>query len=222
MFLKFKSRIKYIFEAFLDLIYNKKCIVCNSSKEDNYLCKTCAKDVHYLSTFAHRIYNNIPIYSATLYDGSIKTLIHKLKFSHRRNAAIPLAYILFEYFNKIKKDKNYLMVYPPSFFIKSAQRGYNHMYLIAKEFSSLTNIPVEKGLIKKIKYTKPQYKTKNRIKNISGSFKIDLKNKSINDKTLLLIDDITTSGATLNEIINCLQKENINDIVCLTVSKSVK
>lgn len=220
MFLKFKSKVKDVYNNFLDLIYNKKCIVCGSSKEDNFLCKTCAKDVHYLSTFAHRIYSNVPVYSATLYTGSVKTLIHKLKFSHGKNASIPLGKILFEYFNKIKKDKNYIIVYPPSFFLKSAQRGYNHMFLIAKVFSELSGVPVEKGLIRKTKYTKPQFKVKNRKKNIQGSFKINLNNKNLNGKTLLLIDDITTSGATLDEIINCFQKENIFNIVCLTVSKS--
>ena len=219
---KLKSNFKYIYETFLDLIYNKKCIVCGCSKQDNFLCKTCAKDVHYLSSFAHKIYKNIPIYSVCLYNGSIKTLIHKLKFSHRKNASIPLAHFLFEYFEKIREDKDYIITFPPSYFIKSAQRGYNHMYLIAKEFGFLSKIPVEKDLIKKIKYTKPQYKAKDRRKNISNSFKINsnLKDKKLKNKTVILIDDITTSGATLEEIINCFLKENIVNIICLTVSKS--
>ena len=222
MFLKIKNEIHYIFECFLDLIYHKKCIVCLSSKENNFLCKTCAKDVEYLSSFAHRIYKNVPIYSALNYSGSVKILIQKLKFSHKRNASIPLAKLLYKYFIKIKENKDYIIVYPPSFFIKSAQRGYNHMYLISKEFSILSDIPVEKDIIKKIKYTKPQYKVKNRKKNISGSFKINLKNKDIKNKTILLIDDITTSGATLEELIDCFEKENIKNIICLTISKSIK
>jgi len=222
MYLKIKSFVKNIYENFLDLIYNKKCVVCNSFKENSFLCKTCAKDVNYLSTFAHRIYNCVPIFSVALYNGSIKTLIHKLKFSHRKNASIPLAKMLFEYFIKIKEDKDYIIAFPPSFFIKTAQRGYNHMYLIAKEFSLLSNIPLEKDLIKKIKYTTPQFKARDRKKNILGSFKINLKDRYLKEKTVLLIDDITTSGATLEEIINCFNKENIFDIVCLTISKSEK
>lgn len=222
MYLKIKLQIKYFLENFLDLIYKRKCIVCSCLKQDDFLCKTCAKDIDYLSGFAHKIYNNVPIYSAVLYKGSIKTLIHKLKFSHRKNASKVLAKILFEYFKKIKEDKDYIIVFPPSYFIKSAQRGYNHMLLIAKEFSLLTGIPYNKNIIQKIKYTKPQYKAKDRRKNISGSFKINLKGINLKYKTIILLDDITTSGATLEEIIDCFKKENINNIVCLTVSKSIK
>ena len=95
------------------------------------------------------------------------------------------------------------------------------MYLIVKEFSKLTNFEINKKLIKKIKYTKPQYKAKNRHKNIKNSFKINEKEiKNIKNKTILLIDDITTSGATLEEIINLLLKYNINEIICLTIAKT--
>jgi len=95
------------------------------------------------------------------------------------------------------------------------------MYLIAKEFSKHTNFKIEKNLIKKIKYTKPQYKAKNRRNNIKNSFKIN-KNliNNIKDKNILLIDDITTTGATLEELIDCLLNNNIKNITCLTISKT--
>ena len=221
MFLGLKNYILYIFQTFLNLIYNQKCLICSCSKTDSLLCKNCAKNIHFLSSFPHKIFNNIPFYSATLYEGIIKKLIHKLKFNHRKKASIPLAQILYKYFNNIKEEKEYIITYPPSFFLKSAQRGYNHMFLIAKEFSKLTGIEINKNLIKKIKYTKPQYKVKNRHKNIEGSFKINKKEiKKLKNKTVLVIDDITTSGATLEEIINCFIINNIDNIICLTISKT--
>ncbi len=221
MFLELRNQIIHILNTFLDLIYNQKCLICSCAKTDELLCKTCSKDIRYLSTYAHKFFKNIPFYSATLYDGSVKKLIHKLKFSHHKKASIPLAKILFKYFKNIKEQKNYIIIYPPSYFLKSAQRGYNHMFLIAKEFSKLTNIEINNKIIKKIKYTKPQYKAKNRYKNIKGSFKINKNElKQIKNKTILLIDDITTSGATLEEIINILKENNINDIICLTIAKT--
>ena len=221
MFLGLRNIFTGFYNSFLSLIFDKKCIICNCSKNDSLLCKNCAKNINYLSGFPHRIYNNIPIYSVALYQETIKELILKLKFRHKKSSSIVLSHLLFEYFQKIKEEKDYIICYVPSFFIKSAQRGYNHMFLIAKEFSLLTGIELKKDLIKKIKYTHPQYKVKDRYKNIKDSFKIN-KNclNLIKDKTVILLDDITTSGATLEEIINCFQKEGVNDLICLTVAKA--
>lgn len=212
---------KSLFNSFLNLIYNQKCLVCSCAKTDELLCKSCLKDIHYLSTFPQRIFNSTEIYCATIYQTTIKKLIQLLKFSHKKKASKVLANILFEYYKKLELNKDFIIVYPPSFFIKNAQRGYEHMFLIAKEFSELTGFEIYKDLIIKIKPTKPQYKAKNRHLNIKDSFKINQKYiKELKDKNILLIDDITTSGATLEELITCLKNANLNNIICLTISKA--
>lgn len=213
--------LKGLFNSFLNLIYNQKCLVCSCAKTDDLLCKNCQKDVYYLSSFAQRIYKEIPIFCATSYKNSVKILIQKLKFSHKKKASIPLAKILFTYFQNLNLDKDYIIIYPPTNYLKSAYRGYNHMFLIAKEFSKLTNFKINNSLIKKTKSTKPQYQAKNRHLNIKSSFAINKKYiEELKDKHLLLIDDITTSGATLEEIINCLLEANLKNIICLTISKA--
>ena len=217
----FLELIKSIYNSFLNLIYNQKCLICACAKTDDLLCKTCKKDVHYLSGFAQRFYNSIPIFCATNYTGPIKKLIQLLKFSHKKKSAKVLSNLLFEYYQKLDLNKNFIIIYPPSFYTKTLSRGYNHMFLIAKEFSKLTNFEILKDLIIKTKPTKPQYSVKNRHKNIKDSFKINSKYKEkYKDKNILLIDDITTSGATLEEIIDCLLKEGFNNIICLTISKA--
>lgn len=219
--MELRKIIPDLYDNFLNMIYKKKCLICGCSKTDDLLCKTCLKDVQFLSYFAHKFYNRIPIYSAAIYDKNIKTLIQMLKFKHKKSASKPLSDILFSYFKKLNLKDDFIIVYPPSYFIKSAERGYNHMFLIAKHFSKLTGFEVNKNLIKKIKPTKPQYKAKDRRKNIKGSFRINQKELlKLKDKKLLLIDDITTSGATLEEIINCFLELNFNNITCLTISKT--
>ncbi|MBQ8475666.1 ComF family protein [bacterium] len=215
--------LKNFIDKLLDLIYKEKCIVCSCSKTNELLCKNCLKDVNFLSNFPHKIYNEIPIYSATVYTTTVKIIIHLLKFSHRRKAAGILAELLFDYFKKLKLDSDFIIIYPDSFYIKAMTRGYDHMYLISKEFAKLTGLKFYKNAIKKIKNTIPQYKARNRKKNIEGAFKINKKYiKELRQKPVLLIDDIITTGATIEEIINLLKRYQINNITCLTVSKTIK
>ena len=127
------------------------------------------------------------------------------------------------FLQSINLKDDFIIIYPPSFFTKSLQRGYSHIEQICREFSKLSGLKVEKNLIKKIKYTKPQYKVKDKRKNIKDSFKVD-KNllQNYQNKKLLLIDDITTTGATFEEIINCFLEFNFENIICLSIAKSKK
>ncbi len=215
--------LKKLYNSFLDLIYLNKCAVCNKTIKEGVICQSCAKKISLLSTYPHKIYKKIPIFSATLYDDVVKDLIHKLKFQHKKQTSIILGKILFEYFEKLNLKDDFIIIYPPSFFTKSLQRGYSHIEQICREFSKLSGLKIEKNLIKKIKYTKPQYKVKDKRKNIKDSFKVD-KNllQNYQNKKLLLIDDITTTGATFEEIINCFLEFNFENIICLSIAKSKK
>jgi len=231
--------IKEITSSLLNLIYNQKCLICSCAKTTNYLCKSCLKDVEMLSGFEQRIFNNIPIYCAYIYSKNIKKLIQLLKFSHKKKAAYALAHLLFNYYKKLDRsvpvecsshptstpapafNKNFIIIYPPTFFLKNASRGYEPLREILNKFSKLTNLSVENNLIKKIKYTKPQYKARNRKTNVKGSFSINKKLiEKYKDKNLLLIDDIITSGATIEELIGVLKKAGINNITVLVISKA--
>ena len=211
-----------MFKALLDLIYKNKCLICSCSKTDSFLCKNCAKDVNFLSSFPHRIYNNIPIYSAATYENVVKKLIQLLKFSHKKSSSVVLGELLFEYYKKLNLNRDFIIIYPNSFYLKKLFRGYEHMYLITKEFAKLSALKLYKDVIKKTRNTVSQYKAKNRRLNIENSFKINEKYiNELKSKPVLVVDDIITTGATLEEIINVLKKEDIKDITCLTISKAV-
>ena len=91
MFSKIKLFFLKYFDIFLNLIYNKKCLICGCSKTDELFFKNCSKDVNYLSSFPHRIYKEIPIYSALIYENNIKKchtsnrFIYHFAYSHIRN-----------------------------------------------------------------------------------------------------------------------------------------
>jgi len=79
-------------------------LLCGCSKDNKILCKTCSKSVEILSGFAQGVLDGVEIYSACFYKDTIRTLIHKLKFNHKRTVARVLASILYNYFKKISLD----------------------------------------------------------------------------------------------------------------------
>ena len=217
--------IKYFFEQFADLIYKQKCVVCGCSKTNEILCKNCLKSVQNLSPFAQKKIEGVNIFCAFKYDGNIKILIRNFKFNRRKNAAIPSAKLLYDYFKKVCEQNN-LNLSPqnavitciPSHPLRVLKRGYCHTELISKEFAKLSGINTDFKIIKKVKNTLPQYKVRanQKAKNVHGAFKIYPNHAQ--GKTLILIDDITTTSATLFEAISNLKKNSYNNIICFVLA----
>lgn len=92
------------------------------------------------------------------------------------------------------------------------------MNLVGEELARLTNNSLNKNLIKRVKDTKPQYKLKRheRLQNLNGAFEVDKSNYT--GKTLLLIDDICTTGSTFEEMIKEFAKHGITDIICFAAT----
>lgn len=240
LFNRFKNLSSCVFERFLALIYKENCCICGCAKDNKILCKNCAKDVEILSGFPQGLIRGVEIYSACIYKGVIKELIHKLKFHHKKAVTMVLAEFLSEYYDKIlsfeqqkagsvKKFQNAIFIPVPTSKRNIKERGYNNVYEIIKEFKGIQHgkgqdIKILDDFLIKIKDTTPQYKvSKNkRRKNVKGVFGVNIrKYKDFRDKNFVIIDDIITTGSTLDEIIKILQENGINNIVCITLSKAV-
>ena len=92
------------------------------------------------------------------------------------------------------------------------------MELVCEEFSKLSGFECDFDLIKRIKDTKPQYKLsrKQRLENLSNAFEVQ--NDYYKGKTILILDDICTTGSTFEEMIKELKNSGITDIVCFATS----
>ena len=95
------------------------------------------------------------------------------------------------------------------------------MELVCEEFSRLSGFQCNFNLIKRIKDTKPQYKLNRnqRLENLSEAFVVD--RSFYNNKTLLIIDDICTTGTTFEEMIKEFNKSEIYNIVCFATSTPI-
>ena len=205
-------------ESLLDWIYKKKCYFCKSSKEAVRMCSQCYEQMDYLPIAINRTIDGINIYCAGIYSKNLQKLIRGLKYHNQKDLAYYLAKFMAEYFYQITNKKDFEIIPVPIFPKREKKRKYNHMNLVGQEFSRITSNTLNTELITRIKDTKPQYKLKReeRIKNLSNAFKVDI--SKYNGKTLLIIDDICTTGSTFEEIIKELKRNGINDIICLAAT----
>ena len=206
------------FENLLDWIYKKRCYFCKSSKEAVRMCSECYNTLDFLPAKLNRIINGKKVYCAGIYSKNLQKLIRGLKYHNQRDLAFYLAKFMIEYLKKITDKNDFEVVPVPIFPKREKKRKYNHMNLVAEEFCRLTSNDLNKDLIKRIKDTKPQYKLKKneRMLNLSNAFKVNKENYK--GKTVLLIDDICTTGSTFEEMIKELNKNGITDVMCLAAT----
>lgn len=143
--------------------------------------------------------------SAFLYTGPMKTAMYRFKYSGRRVYARPLARVSFE------NNKTWLLDVAPDVIVpvpmyadKKKARGYNQAEEFAKRLSVLMSIPMEPDILKRVKNTIPQkgLDRENRQKNLKNAFKIG--QSGVKFECVLLVDDIYTTGTTVNEAAKAL------------------
>ena len=216
--------MKNLLEAFLDLIYRKKCYFCGNSKYAIRMCPNCYDKLEFSGRISNRIIDGVDIYCAGVYTKELQKLIRGVKYHKQRELAYFQAKFMYEYFSEIKnlKNKEFVLIPVPLHKNRIKKRKYNHMELVCEEFAKLSGYKTEFDLIRRIKDTKPQYKLsrKERLKNLSEAFEV---NNNILDKEthLLLMDDICTTGSTFEEMINSLKKNGYYNITCFATSTPV-
>ena len=205
------------FDTLLDWIYKKKCYFCRSSKESVKMCSNCYNELEHLPIAVNRVVEGKMVYCAGIYSKNLQKMIRGLKYHNQKDLAYFLAKFMAEYLKDLPQ-KDYEIVPVPIFPKREKKRKYNHMNLTGEELSKIMGYSINKHLIERIKDTKPQYKLKRseRIINLSNAFKVNKENYS--GKTLLLIDDICTTGSTFEAMIKEFEKNGIEDIVCLAAT----
>lgn len=203
----------------LDWIYKKKCYFCGNSKESVKMCPSCYDEMQHLTEEKNRDASGIEIYCAGEYEANLQKLIRGVKYHRQKDLAYYQAKFMYEYWKNITDKKDLYEIVPvPLYKTRQKQRTYNHMELVAEEFCKLSGYKINTELIKRIKDTKPQYKLNKaqRMENLSNAFKINENAKT--NSSIMLMDDICTTGSTFESIVLELQKSGINDIVCFATT----
>lgn len=211
--------MKKIINSLLDWIYKKKCYFCGSSKENISMCSKCFDNMEYAPNKTPREINGAKVYCAGEYQKELQKLIRGLKYHNKKELAYFLAKFMYEYMKNLDfATQDFCIVPVPLFKEREKQRKYNHMQLVAEELSKLCGKEVNNEIVKRIKDTKPQYKLNKgqRMENLSNAFLINSDKKP--NSTILLIDDICTTGSTFESITKELSKNRIQNVICLAAT----
>lgn len=201
---------------------DKVCLFCLDSKEDlnNYICPTCKDNLESNHTNLRINLDNLDLcYYSAYYNRFLKTILHDFKFNDKSYLYRPLGELLLETIDSNSLDKEIdIIYYIPLHRRKKATRGYNQSELVASYVSKKLSIPISHKL-KKVKSTKEQHRLSKieRQTNLIDSFK--LKNgEEVSGKTVLLIDDLITTGSTLDECATLLKEAGAKKVIGLSIA----
>ncbi|MDO9545289.1 MAG: ComF family protein [Pelolinea sp.] len=226
------------FWRFIDLLYPPFC--CNCGKIGYEICPECFSEIETISTqqickICGRIISadktcpicekSHPVFDQArswgIYTGALKQIIQKIKYER--------GFGVIEYISKplieciinwgISAD---LIVPIPLGKQREKERGYNQSALIASPISNYFDIPINDHALTRIRETRSQvglnYEERNN--NIKDAFQAD--RSAVFRKSVLLIDDIATTCATLNESAKALRYSGASKIFCFTVAQTKK
>lgn len=155
------------------------------------------------------------------YEGNIRKLILNYKFNEK-------SYLYKTFVNFLLKNEKWVEIFKncdtiipiPISKKRKKERGYNQSLLIAKELNKKLQLSLNNNCLYKVKDTIEQSKLnkEERKKNIQGVYKLENQEK-LKNKKILLIDDIYTTGNTIEEVSKTLKKADINGIIVLTIAK---
>lgn len=169
--------------------------------------------------------------SAGVYKYTLMAVIHCLKYKGKIQLARPLGALLFAAFLRFWDKKSVDVIVPvPLHAKKLRMRGFNPSFLLVKNWariaessnSKLPDMPVEINVLERRRWTEPQtgLGRKERLANIKNAFNISDYSK-IAGKKILLVDDVYTTGATVNECAKVLLKGGAGHVDVLTLARAM-
>jgi ComF family protein len=169
--------------------------------------------------------------SAGVYDKVLMAAIHCLKYSGKIQLARPLGVLLFIVFSRYWKENRPDLIVPvPLHTKKLKRRGFNPSFFLVREWASIALtlddgfqvIPIAEDILLRTRWTKSQtgLGRKDRLKNIKNAFSVNDSSR-INQKKILLIDDVYTTGATADECAKVLVAAGASRVDVLTLARAM-
>lgn len=210
-------------QRILQFIAPDNCIKCHS--EGALLCEWCRLNMETVPSrcfYCHKMTDDFNVcvkckpksgikklYVADEYKDEAKELVSALKFRSKRQASLPIARIMAEQLPFLDKDS--VIVNLPTAPQRVRQRGFDHTLYIAKEIAKLKDLNVASVLRRKDNKRQVGSTRKKRLEQLKDSYRI-IRPEKIKDKTIILIDDVVTTGASLDSAIKVLKQAGAKQV----------
>lgn len=168
--------------------------------------------------------------SVGIYDQALLAVIHCFKYRHRVNLARPLSLLLLHTYCRFWQERPMDMVVPvPLHRHRFRERGFNQADLVLRPWKDPAwqqvlprPLAIRANIIKRIRQTLPQtgLGRKDRQHNLKHAFKLNNVD-TVKDKRILLVDDVYTTGATVNECARIFKQAGAERVDVLTIARAI-
>lgn len=210
--MRFLSSVK---DFILDILFPEFCLICG--REGSYLCRDCQSLTPISSEIYQGTKNLAGLYWAAPYGNFVvKKAINQFKYPpYIRELAKPLSFLIISHLLSAGNldFSNFILVPVPLHKKKLKKRGFNQAEELAKELSKFLRAPVLNDVLVKIKKTPAQaeLKKEQREENIKGAF-FCREPGLLQGRKILLVDDVFTTGSTMEEIARLLREAGAKQV----------
>ena len=213
---------RQIFDPFIDLIFPPICYICNGylSQDRKIICVTCWSEIPEFDgkldqSLRTRSFDSLFILFE--FEDKIRQLIHLLKYKRHLTLGSYFAFEAKIKFPNLIKHSFSEIIPVPLYKTRRRERGYNQSEAIAVAMAKIFNIPVKSEHLLRIRPTSSQTKMtrEEREKNVKNAFYCPL---DLAGRNILLVDDVITTGSTIEVCVNILKKAGANKVGVFVVA----
>lgn len=233
----FIARLDEVKGKFIDFLFPPRCVGCGS--EGSFVCASCQATLSRLPTLVCptcskplALGDSCPycrkwkldidgIRSPFAFEGLVRKAVHQLKYGHFKALAAPLGQLLGEYLEAEPVPAD-VLVPVPLHGRRLRERGYNQSALLAAEIGKAKGLPAVTDSLVRLRHTKSQVKTagaEERQRNMAGAF--GCRDARLAGKRVLLVDDVCTTGATMNSCAIALREAGAASVWGLVLAREV-
>ena len=211
-----------LFNFLLDLLYPPRCCFCHKLTEKETLCSACASKLPYTKENSKQ--TKFGYISAAVSPLYYKDLVRESLLRYKFHSATGYCEVYGKLIAKCIDENDIncdIITYVPLSKKRQKMRGYNQAELLANEISKLSGVPVLK-LLEKTSHNPAQSgisSPEKRKLNVSGVYKV-VNTEAAKGKTILIVDDIITTGATISECAKMLKQQGSGEIFAASLARS--